>query len=75
MSDRLNKFIQQLEQLPDRQRAMLADYLQDHLEVVLDEARWQESFAKLGKLLRQMSMEIDDAILNGDVAQLDPDKL
>ena len=75
MSDRLSKFILRIEQLPDREQTMLAEYLHEHLDDVLDEARWQESFGRSGKLLHQMSLEVDDAIKHGAIAPLDPDEL
>jgi len=75
MSNRLSKVIRRIERLPEREQSSLARYLESHLNDVLDEAKWTESFAKSSRLLKKMSREVDAAISSGDVSPLDPDKL
>jgi hypothetical protein len=75
MSDGLSKFIQRVEQLPDGEQNLLADYLQQHLDDVLDNARWEQSFGRSKTLFQKMRGEVDEAIRTDNVAPLDPDEL
>ena len=70
-----SQLILRLETLPDSEQAVLADYLQQHLPEVLDEARWQALIAKSDSLLDAMGAEVDLAIASGEIAPLDPDEL
>lgn len=75
MSERLNNVIKRIDGLPPAEQALLAEYLESHLDDVLDEARWQRSFARSSSLLRKMSEEVDVAIAGGDVDELKPGEL
>ena len=70
-----SQLILRLKTLPDSEQAVLADYLQQHLPEVLDEARWQALIAKSDSLLDAMGAEVDLAIASGEIAPLDPDEL
>lgn len=70
-----NELVRRLAALPDSEQAVLAEYLQQHLPEVLDEARWQALFAQSDSLLDAMGSEVDEAIARGEVALLGPEEL
>jgi hypothetical protein len=67
--------IRKIESLPDSEQVVLAQYLSAHLGEVLADARWQQLFEKSPQTLDALGAEVDDAIVHGRVAPLDPDEL
>jgi hypothetical protein len=67
--------LKKIESLPETEQAALFEYLRHHLDDVLDEAQWQQSFERSPQTLDKLSAEVDAAIASDDVAPLDPDEL
>src|SRR3954447_23117860 len=67
--------LRRIESLPEAEQAILFDYLKRHLDDLLDEARWQESFERSPETLDKLSREVDAAIASSAVAPLYPDEL
>jgi hypothetical protein len=75
MTDRTSEIFKKIESLPAAEQGALAECLADHLEQVLDDARWTKLLEKSSETLDSLSAEVDQAIAAGDVAPLNPDKL
>ncbi|HEY1686898.1 MAG TPA: hypothetical protein VGG19_19205 [Tepidisphaeraceae bacterium] len=67
--------IQKIDALAPPDQELLAKYLVNHFEEVLDEARWNQLFFQSSATLDRFAAEVDQAIANGDVAELNPDEL
>jgi hypothetical protein len=75
MVKKASDVIHKIDSLAPSEQELLAQYLSDHFDEVLDEARWQQLFALSSSTLDQFSGEVDEAIRTGQVAELDPDEL
>jgi hypothetical protein len=75
MSNAVTEIAATLEPLTEQDKQLLKKYLTAHLQDVLDEARWTESFEGSPQTLETPSAEVDQAIADHDVEPLDPDKL
>jgi hypothetical protein len=69
------EIIQKIEALPAAEQEVLARFLADHFQEVLQEARWQHLLNTSPDTLDQLVAEVDQAIAKGEVAPLDPDEL
>jgi hypothetical protein len=67
--------IQKIDALPPADREVLTRFLSTHFDEVLSEARWSQLFESSSSTLDAMVREVNEAIRNGDVAELDPDEL
>jgi hypothetical protein len=75
MTKRTAEVIRKIDALPPRDQEVVARFLDEHFEEVVDEARWQQLFERSPATLDQLAAEVDDAIGKGQVAELDPDEL
>jgi hypothetical protein len=75
MVKRAADVVQRIDSLPPEEQELLAKYLSDHFDDVLDEARWEQLFSRSSSTLDQFVAEVDEAIRAGDVAELNPDEL
>ena len=75
MVQQATEVLRAIESLPEAEQALLFAYLKQHLDDVIDEARWQQSWEQSPAALDALSAEVDEAIAEGDVAPLDPDEL
>jgi len=67
--------VNKIDSLPSGEQELMAKYLSDHFNEVLDEARWEQLFSHSSSTLDQFAAEVDDAIRTGQVAELNPDEL
>jgi len=67
--------VQKIDSLPPGEQELLAKYLSDHFEDVLDEARWEQLFSRSYSTLNRFAAEVDEAIRTGQVVELNPDEL
>ncbi len=75
MVKRAADVVQRIDSLPPEEQELLAKYLSDHFDDVLDEARWEQLFSRSSSTLDRFVAEVDEAIRAGDVAELNPDEL
>ena len=61
--------------LPPGEQELLANYLFDHFEDVLNAARWEQLFSGSSSTLDRFAAETDEAIRTGQVVELNPDEL
>lgn len=69
------KILDRIQAIPDPNRSTLLDYLEDHLEDVLDEALWQKSLRDHPEVLGTLAAETREQIRNGQSQPLDPDSM
>jgi hypothetical protein len=67
--------VHKIDSLPPGEQELLAKYLTDHFEDVLDEARWEQLFSLSTSTLDRFAADVDEAIRTGQVAALNPDEL
>lgn len=67
--------VHKIDSLPPSDQELLAKYLSDHFEAVLDEARWEQLFSQSSTTLNRFAAEVDEAIRTGQVDLLNPDEL
>jgi hypothetical protein len=67
--------VHKIDSLPAGEQELLAKYLSDHFEDVLDEARWEQLFSHSSSTLDRFAAEVDEAIRTEQVAALNPDEL
>jgi hypothetical protein len=75
MVKRAADVVHKIDSLPPDEQELLAKYLSDHFDYVLDEARWEQLFSRSSSTLDQFAAEVDEAIRTGQVAELNPDEL
>jgi hypothetical protein len=66
--------LHKMDSLPSRDQELLAKYLSDHFEEVLDEARWEQLFSDSSSTLDRFAAEVDEAIRMGEVDELNRDE-
>lgn len=67
--------VQKIDSLPSGEQELLAQYLSNHFNEVLDEARWEQLFCHSSSTFDRFAAEVDDAIRPGQVSELNPDEL
>jgi hypothetical protein len=75
MMNRTAEVFRKIDALPLKEQEVVAKFLDEHFDEVVDEARWQQLFDHSPATLDLLGAEVDDAIANGRVAALDPDEL
>ena len=69
------KILDRIQAIPDPNRTTLLDYLEDHLEDVLDEAIWRKSLRNHPEVLRNVAAEAREQVRNGHFEPLNPESM